>query len=103
MRRTAQKIIAEYGAIGVIVYFAIFFATWGGFWAAFRAGWHPSSVGGGAGTVAAAYIATKLTQPLRIAATIGLTPLIARGRRKPAADVVTVEQPPETTGNGSIG
>jgi hypothetical protein len=101
MRRTAQKIIAEYGAIGVIVYFAIFFATWGGFWAAFRAGWHPSSVGGGAGTVAAAYIATKLTQPLRIAATIGLTPLIARGRRKRDADTPAADGIPGPTGSAS--
>jgi hypothetical protein len=81
VRKTAQQLLTEYGAIGVIVYFAIFFAVLFGFWAAIRAGWHPKSVGGGVGSFTAAYIATKLTQPLRIAATVALTPLVARRRR----------------------
>ena len=82
MRKTAQQLMTEYGAIGVVVYFAIFFAVLFGFWAAIRAGWHPKSAGGGVGTFTAAYIATKLTQPLRIAATIALTPLVARRRNR---------------------
>jgi O-antigen ligase len=82
VKKTAQQILTEYGAIGVVVYFAIFFAVLFGFWAAIRAGWHPKSVGGGVGSFTAAYIATKLTQPLRIAATVALTPLVARRRHK---------------------
>ena|SRR5688572_1190577 len=87
VKKTVQNLLAEYGTVAVIVYFTIFFATLGGFWLAIRFGWRPSSAAGSVGTFAAAYIATKLTQPIRIAATIVVTPLVAklyervRGRR----------------------
>ena len=90
MKKTVQALLAEYGTVAVIVYFVIFFAVLGGFWLAIRLGWEPSSAVGSVGTFAAAYIATKLTQPLRIGATLVITPFIAklyermRGRR-PAA------------------
>lgn len=70
--------MAEYGVVAVVVYFTIFFAVLGGFYFAIRLGWHPQGVTGGVGAFAAAYIATKLTQPLRIAVTLGLTPLVAK-------------------------
>jgi hypothetical protein len=78
VKKTAQKLLAEYGVVAVIVYFVIFFAVLGGFWLAIRFGWQPSSAAASVGTFAAAYIATKITQPLRIAATLLVTPLIAR-------------------------
>ena len=78
MRKTVQHLLTEYGTVAVVVYFTIFFAVLAGFWAALRFGWRPESAAGTAGTLAAAYVATKLTQPLRIAATIALTPLVAR-------------------------
>ena len=87
VKKTVQKLLAEYGTVAVIVYFVIFFAVLGGFWLAIRLGWQPTSAAGSVGTFAAAYIATKLTQPLRIAATLVVTPFIAklyeriRGRR----------------------
>jgi hypothetical protein len=90
VKKTVQNLLAEYGTVAVIVYFAIFFATLGGFWLAIRFGWRPSSAAGTVGTWAAAYIATKLTQPLRIGATLVITPVAAklyervRGRRGPA-------------------
>ena len=56
----------------------IFFLVLGGAWLAMEAGFRPSSVGSQTGTFVAAYIVTKLTQPLRIAATVLLTPLVAR-------------------------
>jgi hypothetical protein len=79
VKKTAQKLLAEYGIVAVIVYFVIFFAVLGGFWLAIRFGWQPSSAAGSVGTFAAAYIATKITQPLRIAGTLLVTPLIAKG------------------------
>jgi hypothetical protein len=88
VKKTVQNLLAEYGTVAVIVYFTIFFATLGGFWLAIRFGWRPSSAAGSVGTLAAAYIATKLTQPIRIGATLVVTPLIAklyeraRGRRE---------------------
>ena len=89
MKKTVQNLLAEYGTVAVVVYFVIFFAVLGGFWLAIRFGWRPSSAAGSVGTFAAAYIATKLTQPIRIGATLVVTPFIAklydrvRGRGRP--------------------
>ena len=89
MKKTAQKLLAEYGIVAVVIYFVIFFAVLGVFWLAIRFGWEPSSAAGSVGTFAAAYIATKITQPLRIAATLLVTPFVAklyeRLRSRPAA------------------
>ncbi|MBC7788819.1 MAG: hypothetical protein H7Z74_02635 [Anaerolineae bacterium] len=80
---------AKYGPVAAAVYFTIFFAVLSGFWAAIHFGWRPGSSGGEVGAFTAAYIATKVTQPLRIAATLALTPLVAKaydrvtGRRSP--------------------
>ena len=79
MRKTIKQIIAQYGAVAAVVYMTIFFAVLGGLWAAFHFGWQPVSVAANAGTFTAAYLATKITQPLRIAATVALTPLVSRG------------------------
>jgi hypothetical protein len=89
MRKTFQKLMAEYGVIAVIVYFTIFFATWFGAWAAIQRGVNLAALVArlglssnrlvsslGAGT--AAYIFTKILQPVRIGLTVVLTPLIAR-------------------------
>ena len=78
MKKTVQKLLAEYGTVAVIVYFTIFFAVLGGFWLAIRFGWRPTSAAGNVGTLAAAYIATKVTQPIRIAATLVITPIVAK-------------------------
>ena len=88
MKKTVQKLLAEYGTVALVVYFAIFFAVLGGFWLGIRFGWRPTSAAGNVGTLAAAYIATKVTQPIRIAATLVITPIVAklyervRGRTK---------------------
>lgn len=91
MRKTLQKILTEYGAIAVVLYLVIFFVVLGGFWLALRMGLRPASAGASVGTFAAAYIATKITQPLRIAATVVLTPVVVRAwdrlKRKPGHTV----------------
>ena len=79
MRKTLSHILTEYGSIALVLYLAIFAIVLLGSWIAIRAGWSPKSVGGTAGTFVAAYIVTKLSQPLRIAATVLLTPLLAKG------------------------
>ncbi len=78
MRRTLKQVFTDYGPVALVLYFAIFFLVLGGVWLGLRAGWTPKSMSGSAGTFAAAYIITKLTQPLRIAATIVLTPIVGR-------------------------
>lgn len=95
MRINYKQLLAEYGRVAITVYLVIFAATLLGSWMAIRMGWRPAGAAGNAGTVAAAYLATKLTQPLRIAATVVLTPLVAkvheritRGRRVHAGGAV---------------
>jgi hypothetical protein len=95
MRKTVQHLLTEYGAVAVVVYFTIFFAVLFGFWAAIRFGWRPSSAAGSVGTWTAAYIATKLTQPLRIAATLALTPLVAKGYERLRPGRPTAPLPPD--------
>jgi hypothetical protein len=78
VRKTIKHILVEYGAVAVAVYLLIFTLVLVGFWAAIRFGWQPTSAAGNVGTWTAAYIATKLTQPLRIMATLAVTPFIAK-------------------------
>lgn len=83
-----RELILEYGIIALIVHYVIFAVVIVGFWFAIRAGWQPTSAAGTAGSWGAAYIAAKITQPLRIVATLAITPFVARlyerltGRRK---------------------
>ena len=89
-----RELILEYGIIALIVHYVIFAIVITGFWFAIRAGWRPTSTAGTAGSWGAAYIAAKITQPLRIVATLAVTPLIARAyeritgkqRRVPGAE-----------------
>jgi hypothetical protein len=92
VRKTFKSILAEYGTTALVVYLVIFTVVLLGFWLGIRLGWQPESVVGNVGTFTAAYLATKVTQPLRIAATLVLTPITAKlweratGRRPGAAE-----------------
>ena len=97
MRKKIGELLAEYGPVAAVVYFTIFFAVLFGFWAAIRFGWRTESTAGSVGTFTAAYIATKLTQPLRIAATLALTPLAAKLYERITGKSRAV--PPVTTGS----
>ena len=90
MKKTLKEIMAEYGMIAVIVYLVLFAAVLIGSYFAIRFGWTTSSTAGTAGTWTAAYIVTKITQPLRIAATVVLSAFIGRfwdSRQKPETGV----------------
>jgi hypothetical protein len=89
MRKTVKELFAEYGAIAVIVYFTIFFGVWICAWAAIqrgvdlralaaRVGLSSNSIVANLGAWTAAYLFTKLLQPVRIGVTLLLTPLVAR-------------------------
>ncbi|MCI0572522.1 MAG: FAM210 family protein, partial [Myxococcaceae bacterium] len=83
-----NQLTTTYGPVALVVYFGIFFLVWGAFAVAIRYfGFQPQGVAGEAGVWTMAYLATKLTQPARIAATFALTPLMAKvvGRRTPPA------------------
>jgi hypothetical protein len=89
MKKTLKEILAEYGAIAVVVYLLLFTLVLIGSYFAIRFGWTAKSATGNAGIWAAAYIVTKITQPLRIAATVVLSAFIGRvweRRRKPNAE-----------------
>ncbi len=73
-----KKLIADYGAIALGTYLAIFALVVAGFAVAISAGFHVQSAAGSAGVLGAAWVAAKVAQPLRIVATIALTPLVAR-------------------------
>lgn len=90
LKQRFEALVADYGKFVLPLYFGIFILTWTGFAFAIQNGFEVESTTGGAGTWAAAYVATKLTQPIRIGATLLLTPFVARlfGKRPapPASD-----------------
>ncbi len=87
----------EYGSLAIYVYFAIFAIVLLGFVVAISAGLHVKSHAATAGTWGAAYLATKLTQPLRIAATLVITPLVMKifrlKKRTPPSDAQSPPKP----------
>lgn len=77
---TRQKLTAlleEYGQVAIYTYLVLWLLTWAAFAAAISLGVSVESAQGGAGLIGASWVATKLTQPLRIAATLALTPVVA--------------------------
>jgi hypothetical protein len=90
-REKLKTLLAEYGRLAVWTYLVIWLVVLSGFVIAIKAGFHTDSGAGGLGVVGAAWLATKLTQPLRIAGTLALTPVVAAvvkrftARRQPQA------------------
>ena len=89
MRATLKQVFAEYGAIAVVLYLVLFTVVMVGAYLAIRLGWTPGSVTGHAGAWTAAYIVTKITQPLRIAATVMLTAVVGKLWRRGSKPDVT--------------
>ena len=73
-----KKLVSEYGPVALGTYLAIFALVLGGFAVAISLGLHVQSAAGTAGVLGAAWVAAKVTQPLRIAATLVLTPIVAK-------------------------
>jgi hypothetical protein len=71
-----KELMAEYGAIALVLYLSIFAAVLVGFAAAIRTGVDVDSAAGETGLWASAWLATKAVQPIRIGATLVLTPVI---------------------------
>jgi hypothetical protein len=100
VKQRLKDLLAEYGKIALVVYLAIFVLTLSGFAIAIGAGFDVDSAAGSTGVIGAAWVATKLTQPLRIGATLVATPVVAgtwhrlRGR-KPVPAVEAAAPPPD--------
>ena len=77
-RERLKTLLEEYGKVALGTYFTLFVLVLLGFALAISTGFQPESAPGGMGLLGAAYIATKVTQPIRIGATLLLTPLVAR-------------------------
>jgi hypothetical protein len=77
-RLKLEALIAEYGTAAIITWFSIFLLTWLFFIVAISLGFEVDSGGEGTGVIAIAYVATQLTKPIRIGATVFLTPVVVR-------------------------
>jgi hypothetical protein len=77
-----KHLLVEYGSLAIWVYFAIFLLVLVGFAIAIQSGVKVESAAGTAGVWGAAWVSTKLTQPLRILATLVVTPFVMRVARR---------------------
>jgi len=77
MKARLEKLLAEYGRVALYTYLSLSLLTIAGFSIAIGAGIAPSSATGVFGVIGAGWLAAKATMPLRILATLALTPLIA--------------------------
>ena len=93
LRRRWKEFLVEYGSVAFGVWFAIFGLVLGGFVLAIEAGFQPEGVAAESGKWGMAYVATQLTKPIRIVATMFLTPVVARVlRRRRGPDDAAAEE-----------
>jgi hypothetical protein len=78
LKERLQALMLEFGKLALVVYLVIFALMLLGFVLAIRMGVKVESAGATVGTWAAAYVATKLAQPLRILATLAVTPVVMK-------------------------
>ena len=86
MKAKMENLLAQYGKIAFATYLVIFVAVLCSFAAAIQFGFEVEGVAGDVGTWGAAWLATKFTQPIRIGATLALTPVVARVVRRSPQD-----------------
>jgi hypothetical protein len=77
-----KALVAEWGALLAVVWFALFAMVLVGFALAIQLGFETESTAGTLGTWGAAYVATQLTKPLRLAATVLITPALGAFLRR---------------------
>ena len=93
MKARLEKLLAEYGRVALYTYLSLSLLAIVGFSVAIGVGFAPSSATGVFGVIGAGWLAAKATMPLRILATLALTPLIATLVRR-----VTKRNTPVTEG-----
>ena len=79
MKKTFSQVFTEYGVIALILYLVIFVIVLLSVYSAIKAGWSPKGFAGETGTWLVAYLITKATTPFRLAGTLALAPLVAKG------------------------
>lgn len=78
LRIRLKKLTAEYGNVALVTYLTLSVSAIVGFSLAIGFGFGADSAGDILGTIGAGWLAAKATMPLRILATLALTPLIAK-------------------------
>lgn len=81
-----KELLLMYGWVAAGVWFTIFGVVICSFAAAFSSGFAAEGAAETTGVWGAAYVAAQLTKPLRIVATIFLTPIVARWVGKTRAE-----------------
>lgn len=81
-RDNYEALLAEYGMIALGVYLTIFIGTVTAFYVAIQMGWSADGASAEAGKIGAAYLASKALQPVRIVATIAITPVVAKVKHR---------------------
>ncbi len=74
--------LAEFGSLALAVYLTLFVVVLIGFAIGIQTGLKVEGAAEGATLFGAAWVATKLTQPIRILATLAITPVVAAVLRK---------------------
>jgi hypothetical protein len=74
LKERLKALLEEYGRVALVLYFVIFGLVFAGFAIAIGTGMDAE----GAGLIGGAWVATKLTQPIRTGAPLVLTPFTAR-------------------------
>lgn len=97
LKERMAALASAYGRIALYTYLALSLTAIVGFSIAIGVGVAPSSASGVLGVIGAGWVAAKATMPLRILATLGLTPLVAAlvRRRAPAGQALdrALDQP----------
>jgi hypothetical protein len=71
-----QSLVAQYGAVGLVVYLTSTCLVYVVFLLGIQLGWKPSGMVASGGVWVAAYLGTKVTQPFRIVGAMAITPVL---------------------------
>lgn len=86
LKERMSGLVAEYGRVALYTYLVLSLSAIAGFSVAIGFGVTPSSATGVLGVIGAGWVAAKATMPLRILATLALTPLVAAVVRRRQRD-----------------
>jgi predicted MFS family arabinose efflux permease len=97
LKQRLTKLMDQYGKVALYTYLTLSLSAIAGFSIAIGFGMEANSTGGVLGAIGAGWLAAKATMPLRILATLGLTPLIAAflARRRKARGIVDEDEDDE--------
>jgi hypothetical protein len=87
-----DQVKAEYGKIAIWTYLTLWVLVLGAFFLAIKSGVDVDGAGEASSALFGAWLAAKVTQPVRIAATIVLTPMVAKMLRKDSTQPTAGEE-----------